>query len=175
MNLVLSQVEESIHHVDVTEDGQALPTRVSISIIRHSEASLTIQIEKRSVEMLFVRGDGVILVSRADHTELTADIARSTMRSVTSFNEQTKPHDEACNFVSPSSTRLGSCRIHLSINSSRFTCVQRFKGNMATGVSTASQIFELASCFTRSLLRLSLQYTRPTTRLLHSLILLFSA
>ncbi|KAK1923011.1 Sm-like protein [Papiliotrema laurentii] len=49
MNLVLSQVEESIHHVDVTDDGQALPPRV----------------ERRNVEMLFVRGDGVILVAPA--------------------------------------------------------------------------------------------------------------
>ena len=30
MNLVLSQVEESIHHVDVTDDGQALPPRVRL-------------------------------------------------------------------------------------------------------------------------------------------------
>ncbi|OCF58505.1 U6 snRNA-associated Sm-like protein LSm3 [Kwoniella mangroviensis CBS 10435] len=47
MNVVLSQVEETIHIVDVTEDGNPLPPRV----------------EKRSLEMLFVRGDGVILIS----------------------------------------------------------------------------------------------------------------
>ncbi|WWC72468.1 uncharacterized protein I206_106430 [Kwoniella pini CBS 10737] len=46
MNVVLSQVEETIHLVDVTEDGNPLPPRV----------------ERRNVEMLFVRGDGVILV-----------------------------------------------------------------------------------------------------------------
>ena len=46
MNLVLGQVEENIHHVDVTEDGQPMQPRV----------------EKRNMEMLFVRGDGVILV-----------------------------------------------------------------------------------------------------------------
>lgn len=46
MNLVLGQVEESIHHVDVTDDGQPLQPRI----------------ERRSMEMLFVRGDGVILV-----------------------------------------------------------------------------------------------------------------
>ena len=33
MNLVLSQVEESIHIVDVTDGGEALPTRVSLSFI----------------------------------------------------------------------------------------------------------------------------------------------
>ncbi|WVF67996.1 hypothetical protein IAT40_002758 [Kwoniella sp. CBS 6097] len=49
MNVVLSQVEESVHLVDVTEDGQALPPRV----------------ERRNLEMLFVRGDGVILISPA--------------------------------------------------------------------------------------------------------------
>ncbi|WWC65344.1 uncharacterized protein I303_107962 [Kwoniella dejecticola CBS 10117] len=47
MNVVLSQVEETIHLVDVTEDGNPLPPRV----------------ERRNVEMLFVRGDGVILIS----------------------------------------------------------------------------------------------------------------
>jgi hypothetical protein len=31
MNLVLSQVEESIHIVEVTDEGEALPTRVSFS------------------------------------------------------------------------------------------------------------------------------------------------
>ena len=29
MNLVLSEVEEAVHIVDVTEDGQAMPVRVS--------------------------------------------------------------------------------------------------------------------------------------------------
>ncbi|WWC98692.1 hypothetical protein V866_005585 [Kwoniella sp. B9012] len=47
MNVVLSQVEETIHIVDVTEDGNPLPPRI----------------EKRNLEMLFVRGDGVILIS----------------------------------------------------------------------------------------------------------------
>ncbi|GFZ48186.1 hypothetical protein JCM24511_05934 [Saitozyma sp. JCM 24511] len=49
MNLVVSQVEESIHSVDVTDDGQPLPPRV----------------DRRNVDMLFVRGDGVILISPA--------------------------------------------------------------------------------------------------------------
>ncbi|WVQ95556.1 hypothetical protein IAU59_002653 [Kwoniella sp. CBS 9459] len=49
MNVVLSQVEESVHLVDVTEEGQALPPRI----------------ERRNMEMLFVRGDGVILISPA--------------------------------------------------------------------------------------------------------------
>ncbi|WWD20633.1 hypothetical protein CI109_105109 [Kwoniella shandongensis] len=47
MNVVLSQVEETIHFVDVTEEGNPLPPRA----------------ERRNVEMLFVRGDGVILIS----------------------------------------------------------------------------------------------------------------
>ncbi|ORY29656.1 putative Sm-like protein [Naematelia encephala] len=49
MNLVMSQVEESVHIVDVTDAGQPLPPRV----------------ERRNVEMLFVRGDSVILISPA--------------------------------------------------------------------------------------------------------------
>ncbi|RSH87744.1 U4/U6-U5 snRNP complex subunit lsm3 [Apiotrichum porosum] len=47
MNVVLSNVEESIHIVDVNEDGIPQAPRV----------------ERRSLEMLFVRGDGVILLS----------------------------------------------------------------------------------------------------------------
>ncbi|RXK40662.1 U6 snRNA-associated Sm-like protein LSm3 [Tremella mesenterica] len=47
MNLVLSQVEENIHIVDVGEDGTAAPPRI----------------ERRGFEMLFIRGDSVILVS----------------------------------------------------------------------------------------------------------------
>lgn len=46
MNVVVSQAEESIHTIDVTEEGQPLPPRI----------------ERRNAEMLFVRGDGVILV-----------------------------------------------------------------------------------------------------------------
>ncbi|KLT44886.1 Sm-like protein [Cutaneotrichosporon oleaginosum] len=47
MNLVLSGVEESIHTVDVSEDGVPGQPRV----------------ERRTSDMLFVRGDGVILLS----------------------------------------------------------------------------------------------------------------
>lgn len=50
MNVVISQAEESIHVVDVTEEGQPLPPRI----------------ERRTAEMLFVRGDGVILLSPAE-------------------------------------------------------------------------------------------------------------
>ncbi|WVN89604.1 uncharacterized protein L203_104831 [Cryptococcus depauperatus CBS 7841] len=47
MNVVVSQAEESIYIVDVTDDGQPLPPRV----------------ERRNAEMLFVRGDSVILLT----------------------------------------------------------------------------------------------------------------
>lgn len=50
MNVVVSQAEESIHTIDVTEEGQPLPPRI----------------ERRNAEMLFVRGDGVILLSPAE-------------------------------------------------------------------------------------------------------------
>ncbi|GBE79431.1 like-Sm ribonucleoprotein [Sparassis latifolia] len=54
MNLILSDVEETIMIVDQVEgatDGQA-----------------TVNIAKRKMEMLFVRGDGVILVSPPSRT-----------------------------------------------------------------------------------------------------------
>ncbi|KAF8477876.1 like-Sm ribonucleoprotein [Gautieria morchelliformis] len=49
MNLILSDVEETIMVVDVPE---GVP-----------ETDGTVRVAKRSIEMLFVRGDGVILVS----------------------------------------------------------------------------------------------------------------
>ena len=63
MNIVISQVEESIHIVDVTDDGHPLPPRVRrlMSSFKSEHLAHT-QVEKRNVEMLFVRGDGVILV-----------------------------------------------------------------------------------------------------------------
>jgi len=53
MNLILSDVEEIIMIVDVTEtpEGQG-----------------TVNVAKRKMEMLFVRGDGVILVSPPSRT-----------------------------------------------------------------------------------------------------------
>ncbi|WFD44671.1 Sm-like protein lsm3b [Malassezia psittaci] len=47
MNLIMGDVEETIFDVQVAEDTGAE----------------TIQVKKRSAEMMFVRGDGVILVS----------------------------------------------------------------------------------------------------------------
>ncbi|KAF9006570.1 like-Sm ribonucleoprotein [Cyathus striatus] len=46
MNLILSDVEETIMIVDTEGEGQG-----------------TVNVAKRKMEMLFVRGDGVILVS----------------------------------------------------------------------------------------------------------------
>ena len=52
MNLILSDVEETMMVVHV-EDGAAL----------NSSAAPPVSVAKRRLEMLFVRGDGVILVS----------------------------------------------------------------------------------------------------------------
>jgi len=54
MNLILSDVEETIMIVDVAEGA--------------TEAQGTVNIAKRKMEMLFVRGDGVILVSPPSRT-----------------------------------------------------------------------------------------------------------
>lgn len=70
MNLVMSQVEESIHIVDVTDEGTAMPPKVNDnSALLELDCSVLQaiadeQVERRNLEMLFVRGDGVILVSR---------------------------------------------------------------------------------------------------------------
>ncbi|KAJ8507672.1 hypothetical protein ONZ45_g9990 [Pleurotus djamor] len=55
MNLILSDVEETIMIVDV-EDENA------------SESAKTVNVAKRKMDMLFVRGDGVILVSPPSRT-----------------------------------------------------------------------------------------------------------
>ncbi|KZP24524.1 like-Sm ribonucleo protein [Athelia psychrophila] len=54
MNLILSDVEETIMIVDVPEGS--------------SSAQATVNVAKRKMEMLFVRGDGVILVSPPSRT-----------------------------------------------------------------------------------------------------------
>lgn len=68
MNVVISQAEESIHIVDVTEEGQPLPPRV----------------ERRSAEMLFVRGDGVILVRMSMHFHFQGGLTNG----ICSFHQQ---------------------------------------------------------------------------------------
>lgn len=65
MNLIMSDVEETIMIVDgLDEPSNATPAvRVCMDIIGLGQ-TLTpiIQVAKRRMEMLFVRGDGVILV-----------------------------------------------------------------------------------------------------------------
>ncbi|KZV97303.1 like-Sm ribonucleo protein [Exidia glandulosa HHB12029] len=51
MNLIMSDVEETMMIVDVPADGVMLP------------GSGAVKVAKRRLDMLFVRGDGVILVS----------------------------------------------------------------------------------------------------------------
>lgn len=73
MNLVLGGAEETIHTVDVSEDGQPQPPRVRdyLRVIGTDR----LQIEKRNMEMLFVRGDSVILVNPTSLTSrFSADI-----------------------------------------------------------------------------------------------------
>lgn len=64
MNLVLGGAEETIHTVNISEDGQPQPPRVRPDNLRRDASDP--QIEKRNMEMLFVRGDSVILVSLDD-------------------------------------------------------------------------------------------------------------
>jgi len=54
MNLILSDVEETIMIVDVPEGA--------------ADARGTVNVAKRKMDMLFVRGDGVILVSPPSRT-----------------------------------------------------------------------------------------------------------
>lgn len=71
MNMVLSEVEETIYVVDVDEQTSESVVRVSHSIFSAVATSqLTLprsrrdsQTVKRNCDMLFVRGDGVVLVS----------------------------------------------------------------------------------------------------------------
>jgi U6 snRNA-associated Sm-like protein LSm3 len=67
MNLILSDVEETIMIVDVAEGAPLTQGTVHVCIQTpiHVPANLNYfvpQVAKRKVPMLFVRGDGVILV-----------------------------------------------------------------------------------------------------------------
>ena len=67
MNLILSDVEETIMIVDQVEGAPEGQSTVNVSKIHHLHGlcgSFTAnpQVAKRKMEMLFVRGDGVILV-----------------------------------------------------------------------------------------------------------------
>ncbi|KAF4575080.1 U4/U6-U5 snRNP complex subunit lsm3 [Pleurotus pulmonarius] len=55
MNLILSDVEETIMIVDVDDENATAGPR-------------TVNVAKRKMDMLFVRGDGVILVSPPSRT-----------------------------------------------------------------------------------------------------------
>lgn len=68
MNLIMGDVEESIYDVQVSEDTGAETIKVG-----NSCQGLT-QIAKRNAEMMFVRGDSVILV-RAHSMSLTTGLA----------------------------------------------------------------------------------------------------
>lgn len=58
MNLILSDVEETIMIVDMGEGGQQ--GTVNVGVVQYSTSN--IQVAKRKMDTLFVRGDGVILV-----------------------------------------------------------------------------------------------------------------
>jgi U6 snRNA-associated Sm-like protein LSm3 len=70
MNLILSDVEETIMIVDVAEDAPEGQGTVNVRsfhpLINLVGLTLTssrvLKVAKRKMEMLFVRGDGVILV-----------------------------------------------------------------------------------------------------------------
>jgi U6 snRNA-associated Sm-like protein LSm3 len=66
MNLILSDVEETIMLVDGTESAPPGPGVVNVnpstSQPLQTLSHMTSQVAKRKMEMLFVRGDGVILV-----------------------------------------------------------------------------------------------------------------
>jgi small nuclear ribonucleoprotein (snRNP)-like protein len=70
MNLILSDVEETITLVDVADDGTPQGVRVSFPFYEYPLTSthayqrdVTRQTAARNMEMLFVRGDAVIMVS----------------------------------------------------------------------------------------------------------------
>lgn len=61
MNLILSDVEETIMLVDV--EGSEGTINVGFQyMMPYQLRSKSVQVAKRKMEMLFVRGDGVILV-----------------------------------------------------------------------------------------------------------------
>lgn len=69
MNLILSDVEETIMIVDQPEGVPGAQPVINVSLSKHMSCgrrSRVAQVAKRKMDMLFVRGDGVILV-RSEH------------------------------------------------------------------------------------------------------------
>jgi small nuclear ribonucleoprotein (snRNP)-like protein len=80
MNLILSDVEETIMIVDVAEAPEGQGT-VNVRLLQQSIFDLEIltsrrdhKVAKRKMEMLFVRGDGVILVSLVGSYAYNGDV-----------------------------------------------------------------------------------------------------
>lgn len=64
MNLILSDVEETIMLVDAQEGAPTEQAQISVRCFEvcSTRSFNPAQVAKRKMEMLFVRGDGVILV-----------------------------------------------------------------------------------------------------------------
>lgn len=76
MNLVVGAAEETVQTIDITEDGQAMPGRVGCPFLSSGYVISCLtgsQVEKRNMEMLFVRGDSVILVSEIPDLRVMAN------------------------------------------------------------------------------------------------------
>ena len=65
MNLILSDVEETIMIVEQVEGSTGTQPVINVSILQIAALNALmrhVQVAKRKMDMLFVRGDGVILV-----------------------------------------------------------------------------------------------------------------
>lgn len=64
LNMVLGEVEETITTIEIDEETFEQIYRVNRNLLRNkSQQILSSQPTKRQIPMLFVRGDGVILIS----------------------------------------------------------------------------------------------------------------
>jgi len=93
MNLILSDVEETTMLVDGAEGAASEHGVVNVSPsvssqYTHSCPHITAQVAKRKMEMLFVRGDGVILVRTSFSSALSIS-ALLVISGIASFTDVT--------------------------------------------------------------------------------------
>ena len=94
MNLILSDVEETIMLVDGTENAAPGQGVVNVSPPLPSSQPfpyVTSQVAKRKMEMLFVRGDGVILVRISFSARVSVSVLFSVL-GIASFTVVTFIH-----------------------------------------------------------------------------------
>ncbi|KAK0468148.1 like-Sm ribonucleoprotein [Desarmillaria tabescens] len=93
MNLILSDVEETIMIVDLPEgvaEGQGTVNVSSLDNLNQWRLIRSMQVAKRKMDMLFVRGDGVILVRNPSELSCRRIMTATGLTAIS--NVMVRPH-----------------------------------------------------------------------------------